>query len=157
MISLFCLQAFFVCLALLCPLALSQTPSAGPQQPRDERAEKEARRVIEAYFPLFSRHDVKGLLSVVNFPHIRVTDTGTRIIPSAREWTRDPTPLEDYYHHTELDALTFVQSNPVKAHALVRFSRYRADGTRYASYPTLWIVTKVNGHWGIQVRSSFAP
>jgi hypothetical protein len=125
--------------------------------PRDPRSEEEARRVIEEYFPLFSRRDIKGLLRVVNFPHVRVTDARTVIIPSAKEWTGDPTPLEDYWHHSALDSLTFVQSDPHKAHALVVFSRFRADGQRYVSYATLWIVTKVDGHWGIQVRSTFAP
>ena len=125
--------------------------------PRDPRSEEEARRVIAEYFPLFSRRDVKGLLRVVNFPHIRVTDSRTVIIPSAKEWTGDPTPLEDYWHHTALDSLTFVQSDANKVHALVVFSRFRANGQRYVSYPTLWIVTKVDGHWGIQVRSTFAP
>jgi hypothetical protein len=125
--------------------------------PRDPRSEDEARKVIEAYFPLFSRRDVKGLLSVVNFPHIRVTGSKTVMIPSAKEWKGDPTPLEDYWHHSALDSLTFVQSGPDKVHALVVFSRYKADGQRYISYPTLWIVTKIDGHWGIQVRSTFAP
>ncbi|MEO7653140.1 MAG: hypothetical protein ABIZ80_22000 [Bryobacteraceae bacterium] len=142
---------------VLCPIVVSQNAILAAKHPRDQRSEEEARKVINAYFPLFSKHDAKGLLSVVNFPHIRVTDAGTLIVPSAKEWTGDPTPLEEHYHHTELDSLTFVQSNAVKAHALVVFSRYKADGKRYISYPTLWIVTKVNGHWGIQVRSSFAP
>jgi hypothetical protein len=124
--------------------------------PKDSHSEDEARRVIEAYFPLFSRRDV-GLLSVVNFPHIRVTGSKTVIIPSAKEWKGDPTPLEDYWHHSALDSMTFVQSGPDKVHALVVFSRFKADGQRYVSYPTLWIVTKIDGHWGIQVRSTFAP
>lgn len=123
----------------------------------DKHSEDAARKVVEAYFPLFSNRDADGLLSVVNFPHIRVTETGTVIIPSAKDWTGDPTPLEDDYHHTELESLTFVQSNAMKVHALVVFSRYKADGTKYISYPTLWIITKVDGHWGIQIRSSFAP
>jgi hypothetical protein len=125
--------------------------------PRDPGSEAEARKVIEAFFPLFSRRDVRGLLSVVNFPHIRVTGSSTVIIPSANEWTGDPTALEDDWHHTALDSLTFVQSSPDKVHALVVFSRYQANGQRYASHPTLWIVTKIEGHWGIQIRSTFAP
>jgi hypothetical protein len=144
-------------MAVLCAVCVSHTGNRWAKQPRDQRSEDEARKVIAAFFPLFSKHDVKGQLRVVNFPHVRVTDAGTTIIPSAKEWTGDPTPLEGYYHHSELESLTFVQSNSVKAHALVVFSRYKADGTKYVSYPTLWIVTKVNGHWGIQVRSSFAP
>jgi len=143
--------------AVMGPACVPQNANLPAEHPRDKRSEDEARKVIETYFPLFSKHDAKGLLGVVNFPHVRVTDAGTVIIPSAKEWTGDPTPLEDYYHHTGLDSLTFVQSNSAKVHALVVFSRYKADGTRYVSYPTLWIVTKVNGHWGIQVRSTFAP
>ncbi len=125
--------------------------------PRDPSSEAEARRVIEAYFPLFNRGDAKGLLAVVNFPHIRVTGSGTLIIPTADEWTGDPTPLEPDWHHSALDSLTFVQSDARKAHALVVFSRFRTGGERYVSYPTLWIVTSVHDHWGIQVRSTFAP
>jgi len=125
--------------------------------PRDARSEEQARRVIEQYFPLFNRRDVHGLLDVVNFPHIRVSDTGTVLIPSPRHWTGDPTPLEKQWHHTALDSVTFVQSDGNKAHALVVFSRFTAEGQRYVSYATLWIVTRVEGRWGIQVRSTFAP
>jgi hypothetical protein len=151
------LSLFSLLLAVVGVLCPAQSASVATGQPRDKASEAAARKVIEAYFPLFSRRDAKGLLAVVNFPHIRVTASGTTIIPSAKEWTGDPTPLEKYYDHTELDSLTFVQSDAGKAHALVRFSRYKQDGTKYISYPTLWVVTKVNGHWGIQVRSTFAP
>ena len=58
--------------------------------PRDPGSEDEARKVIEAFLPLFSRLDVRGLLSVVNFPRIRVTGSRTVIMPSANEWTGDP-------------------------------------------------------------------
>lgn len=120
-------------------------------------SEQEARRVIEAYFPLFSKSDAQGLLSVVNFPHIRIAAGTTTIIPSAEQWKGDPTPLEQHWHHSKLDSVEFIQSSADKVHATVVFSRYKADGTRYVTYETLWIVTKVNGRWGIQVRSSFAP
>jgi hypothetical protein len=144
-------------MALLSPICVSQGSKESAAQPRDKRSEDQARKVIEAFFPLFNRRDVKGQLSVVNFPHIRVTGSRTVIIPSANEWAGDPTPLEEYWHHSGLDSVTFAQSDAEKVHALVVFSRYKADGTKYVSYPTLWIVTKINGHWGIQVRSSFAP
>jgi hypothetical protein len=147
----------FLLMVVISPICVSQTANTTAKQPRNKNSEEEARKVIEAFVPLFSKHDVKGLLSVVNFPHIRVTDAGTLIIPSAKEWTGDPTPLEPYYHHTELESLTFIQSDAVKAHALVVFTRYNTDGKKYITIPTLWIVTKVNGHWGIQVRSTFAP
>src|SRR5262249_753134 len=81
----------------------------------------------------------------------------TVVIRSAAEWKGDPTPLEDYWSHSALDSLEFVQSDATKAHALVVFSRYKADGTRYISYPTLWIVTRIDGAWRTQSRSTLAP
>jgi hypothetical protein len=37
------------------------------------------------------------------------------------------------------------------------FSRYKADGTKYATCQSLWIVTLKDGALGVQARSSFAP
>ena len=126
---------------------------------RNHDSERAARGVIEAYFPLFNSRDAQALLAVINFPHIRVSDASTTIICSAAEWTGDPTPLDpaEEWHHSGLDSVEFVQSSADKVHALVAFSRYHADGTRYSSYKTLWVVTRVHGKWGIQIRSSFAP
>jgi hypothetical protein len=53
--------------------------------------------------------------------------------------------------------MQIVQSSPTKVHIAVEFSRYHKDGTQYASYPSLYIVEQVDGHWGIRARSSFAP
>jgi len=126
---------------------------------RDRESEAEARKVIEAYFPLFNSRDAKALLAVIGFPHIRVADGRTTIIRSAAEWTGDPTPLDpaEGWHHSGLESLEFIQSSADKVHARVVFGRYHADGTRYVTYETLWIVTRVQGRWGIQVRSTFAP
>ena len=125
---------------------------------RNPESEAEARRAIEAYFPLFNAGHARALLAVINFPHVRVASGTVTIIPEA-EWTGDPTPLDpgERWHHTELDSVEFFQSSADKAHARVVFSRYHADGTRYVTYEALWVVTKVRGQWGIQVRSSFAP
>ncbi len=48
-------------------------------------------------------------------------------------------------------------SGPDKVHLAVRFTRYKADDSKLATYDSLYVVTNVDGHWGVQVRSSFAP
>ena len=55
---------------------------------------------------------------------------------------------------SSLDSVTMRQNDPIKVHFEVVFSRYKADGTRYATYQSLWISTKKDGAWGIQARSS---
>jgi hypothetical protein len=52
---------------------------------------------------------------------------------------------------------TMRQNDAIKVHFDVAFSRYKADGAKYATYQSLWIVTKKDGQWGVQARSSFAP
>jgi len=61
------------------------------------------------------------------------------------------------WHHSEMDALEAVQSSDDKVHFLIEFSRYRSDGYRYAHYKGLWILSRVDGRWGIQARSIFPP
>ena len=43
-----------------------------------------------------------------------------------------------------------------KVHLDVGFTRFRADGTAIASYRSLWVIAKLSGRWGAQLRSSFA-
>jgi hypothetical protein len=38
----------------------------------------------------------------------------------------------------------------------VKFSRWRKDGSLIGAFETIYIVTRLEGRWGIQARSSFA-
>lgn len=49
-----------------------------------------------------------------------------------------------------------MHAGPDKVHFDVQFTRYRADGTVIGAYKSLWIVTRIEGHWGVQARSSYA-
>lgn len=61
------------------------------------------------------------------------------------------------WHHSTLDRADVIHAGPDKVHFDVGFSRYLADGSCYATHQAVWVVTRVDGHWGIQARSSFAP
>jgi hypothetical protein len=61
------------------------------------------------------------------------------------------------WHHSGWDSLEVVQSSADKVHIAVSFTRYRADGEKYASYPSLYIVERGESGWGVRARSSFAP
>ena len=37
------------------------------------------------------------------------------------------------------------------------FQRFNSDNQPIGRYQSLYIVTNVNGHWGVQARSSLAP
>jgi hypothetical protein len=49
-----------------------------------------------------------------------------------------------------------VQASGGKVHVDTRFTRYRKDGSKIASYESLYVLTKEGGKWGVKLRSSFA-
>ena len=61
------------------------------------------------------------------------------------------------WHHSTLDGADVIHEGPDKVHFDMRFSRFLDDGSRYATHRAVWVVTRLEGHWGIQARSSFAP
>ena len=66
-------------------------------------------------------------------------------------------PLESEWAYTKTDSLEFVGWSLDKVHVNLYFTRQRSDNTPIASFKALYILTKEEGHWGIKMRSSFAP
>ena len=149
---------WYLVLAQNTPRATVSTEGTG-QQARNAESEAEARRVIAAFSDAGNKRDLQGLRNALNFPFVRIASGKVAITRTREEFTSDA-PLrwrEEGWHHSTVDSVEFIQSSGDKVHAAVTFSRYKADGTRYATYRTLRIITKQDGHWGIQCSSSFAP
>jgi hypothetical protein len=53
--------------------------------------------------------------------------------------------------------MKMIQSGPDKVHFAVEFIRYDAEGKEIGRFPSLYVVTLKDGHWGVHGRSSFAP
>jgi hypothetical protein len=123
----------------------------------------EAAKAIEAFFEAFNAHDGEAHLNTHHFPHIRINDQGqVRIVQNASEYQPLESVLEyltrrEGWHHSTLDSVEVIHASPLKVHFNIQFSRYKADGSRYAVHKSLWIVTKKDDRWGIQARSSYAP
>ena len=126
-------------------------------------SETEAVKPIEVYFEGFNTHNQEIYLSSLHFPHVRINDKGrVRIIQNASELL----PLDDLlasltkkegWHHSTLDSMEAVHASEIKVHFKIEFSRYKADGSKYSVYKSLWIITNKDNHWGVQARSSYAP
>ena len=117
---------------------------------------------IEAFMAALNAHDDSALLDLLHIPHVRVSGGGVAIWHDRSEL--EATYLRDFYqragpdwHHTILDAADVLHSSEHKVHVLIQFTRCDAGGTAIATYRSLWIMTCVNGRWGAQARSSFAP
>ena len=142
------------CAALL--LWLAAAPFA---QVRSAR-ETDARAPIEAFFKAFNARDNDALKKTLHYPHVRINEAGgVNVWKDASEagTNFDGLTRSEGWARSTLDSVTMRQNDAIKVHFEVVFSRYKADGTRYATYQSLWVSTFKDGAWGIQARSSFAP
>jgi len=141
----------------VCVLAwLVVTPFA---QERSAR-EAAARAPIDAFFKAFNARDNDALQKTLHYPHVRINEAGgVSVWKDASEAATnfDGLARSEGWARSTLDSVIMRQNDAIKVHFDVVFSRYKADGTKYATYQSLWIVTQKDGQWGVQARSSFAP
>ena len=119
----------------------------------------EARRAIERFFEGFNAEDDSRIREALNFPHVRIASGTVRVFERPDDFS---TPFEalkqaEGWHHSTLDRAGVIHEGKEKVHFDVCFRRFREDGTCYATHAAVWVVTCIDGHWGIQARSSFAP
>lgn len=119
----------------------------------------DARGAIEEFFTAFNDRYNPGISDSLHFPHVRINEQGeVRIWETRAEAVVDFNRLTaEGWHQSSLDEAKAVQSGPNKVHFEVTFSRFTEDGTLYATYRSMWVVTRRDVDWGITARSSFAP
>ncbi len=122
--------------------------------------ERDALAALNGYMDAWNRRDIAGMDAAFHFPHVRIASG--RIIHLESPESRVADFFEKFiaatgWHYSLWDYRRAVQSTDSKVHFAVQFSRYRADGSAIGSYPSMWIVAKIDGRWGVQARSSFAP
>lgn len=142
-----------VAIALACFLA----PGVIAQ---DSQAESAARKAMDSFMTAFNSRDAPAWAATLNYPHVRFASNEVRVWTDAGQFAREnadyPKRLAPW-DHSRWESLQVIQSGPDKVHFSVVFVRFDANGKEIGKFPSLYIVTLKNGHWGIQARSSFAP
>ena len=125
----------------------------------DEDPESIARAVAEEYVDAFTSRDLQRSRDVLNYPSVRLASGQVRIWERPEDYSIPWDLLADTegWHHSTLDAVEIVQAGADKVHVAASFSRYDSEDVQYATHQALWVITHVDGHWGIQCRSSYAP
>ena len=129
---------------------------------RNPEAEKQALRACDALYETINAHDPEGHVRSLNFPHVRLASGHVTVWKNVDELraTYLPAvaqPLEPGWHHSTMDRKDVIHSSPDKVHVAVQYTRWTEDNRPIATYQALWVVTCIDDHWGVQVRSSFAP
>ncbi|MDA1002996.1 MAG: hypothetical protein O3B31_06565 [Chloroflexi bacterium] len=123
-------------------------------------AADEALRAATDFISAFNAQDARRLAATLNYPHIRLASGDFMTIATPEEFIerseRGRARLEaEHWHHTVVRSIQVVHAGEDKVHIALTNDRCHADGTVYNSFDTLWIATRMAGHWGIQFRSSF--
>lgn len=121
----------------------------------------EAMNALDEFMAAFNSRNMDAWSKTLNYPHVRIASGTVRVWETPEEYAgRDvfSTLTSQYgWHHSVWDKREAVQSGKDKVHFATTFSRYDKDGKKIATFDSLYIVTKQNGHWGTLARSSFAP
>lgn len=124
--------------------------------------ETEATRAIEGYMRALNNRDDSHLLDLLHLPHIRISGAGVKIYTSRKQLEEEY--LAEFYEragtewdHTDLDSVEVLHISEQKVHLFIQWTRRRKDETAITTQQALWVMTEIDGIWGAQARSSFAP
>lgn len=118
-----------------------------------------ARAIAAEFVEGFNARDDQRHREVMNFPSVIFVDGRFKLWERPEDYALpwDRFVESEGWHRSTLDSVEVVQVGLDKVHLSVSFSRYDAHGVRYSTRQGLWVVTHVDGHWGIQCRSNFIP
>ena len=118
--------------------------------------EAEARAALEEYFRAWNAADNAAVAKISNFPRVSLGGNGQVVVrdgPEEIEIDFDLLRQAEGWDRTTLDLADATQVSEDKVHFRIVSSRRRADGTPYRTVPALYVFTKQNGHWGLQLQS----
>jgi hypothetical protein len=146
-------------------LALASGALAEPAPPAPAEAplapEQAALRVLDDYMAAFNARDLDAWVATLSFPHVRIASGRVAVFPDAAAY-RASFEFAQFaaatgWSRSEWTERRVIQTGPDKVHLAVTFTRFREDGSVLARYESLYVVTRVDGRWGVQARSSYAP
>ena len=124
----------------------------------DAAAVEAAMAVLDRFMAALNARDQQALAATLHFPHHRLAGGRWTVWQRPEDYTIEGflARAGEGWARSAWDDRRVVAAGPAKVHLDVRFTRYRADGSPIGSFRSLWIVSCLDGVWGVQGRSSFA-
>jgi len=118
---------------------------------------KAALSVMNAHAEALNARNPERIAATLHFPHFRLSGDTVKI------WQTPESYLTDFHAragsnwgHTEWGRLNVLQASENKVHLDVQVDRFDKEGKPLVSFPSLWVITCIDGIWAAQMRSSFA-
>ena len=116
--------------------------------------------VLDHFMAGLNHYDAKAMDAAMHFPHVRFAGGQIKTYPKAGDNPMDlfeRLKREDDWKYSSWVSRELVQCSDTKAHYALSYTRFRSDDTVIGVYESLYVLTKVEQAWGIQLRSSFGP
>jgi len=117
-----------------------------------------AQACLDAFMTAFNARDLPAFEASFNFPHVRFASGKVTILnPGDQKPSMFTTGALAEWDHSAWQRRAVIHAGADKVHIDTHFARYRKDGSLLSGFDSIYIVTKQDGRWGIQGRSSYAP
>lgn len=138
---------------------IGAVPAAAPSVSSEtDAAIAAAMTCLDDFMAAFNARDVKAFEATFNFPSIRIASGRVTVIePGYHKPEMFGMGALAEWDHSAWERREVIHAGADKVHIDTRFSRYRKDGSVIGGFDSVYVVTRIDGHWGIQARSSFAP
>jgi hypothetical protein len=113
----------------------------------------DALSVVERNIKAWNASDVEARLNTLHFPQYRIDVRGNLSVVSKEQREVDLVRILEFvkehekWDHSVIDSVEVIHESKDKVHLSCEFSRFRDDGTRYASLKSFWVMAKIEGEW----------
>lgn len=115
---------------------------------------------MQGFIDAFNAQNHEALADTLNYPHIRLANGVFTEIPTREAFIErsraGKARLEaEGWARTTVAKVVAIHVGSDKVHLAITNERRHEDDTVYKRFDTFWIATCLDGHWGIQFRSSY--
>jgi len=131
-----------------------------PEAARD-RAILEATSAFYDFFDAFNGKDNDALFDVNHVPQVMlngdvfINGLDRESPPVAVNFAR--LSASESWEFSVAEDLEVIHAMPGKVVFQMEFERFNSDGLKYRRVPALWVLTQIDGKWGVQFRSLMPP
>ena len=141
-------------------LLLWSGSSSAQTQAENDEAIAGAIAALDEFMTTFNARDPQLWARSLNYPHVRFASGTVTVWETAEEFARTDSfnrLAVIGWDHSHWLSRNVALVSPAKVHIATKFQRFNEKNESIGTYESLYIVTKADGHWGTQARSSLAP
>ncbi len=129
-----------------------------PEQKTDTLCE--CLELLDRFMSALNAYDAAAMDATMHFPHVRFAGGQIKVYEKPGDNPMDlfdRLRTEDDWKYSIWRTRELIQFSDTKAHVALSYTRYRRDDSVIGVYESLYVLTRFEGRWGIQMRSSFGP